>query len=56
MGTGNLVGDYMLKQLASTLRTKLRREDVFARYGGEEFGAVLPELVMAGAGRNRVCS
>ncbi|QRK05844.1 GGDEF domain-containing protein [Archangium violaceum] len=46
---GHLAGDYVLKQLASTLRTKIRREDVFARYGGEEFGMLLPEIDLAGA-------
>ena len=46
---GHLAGDYVLKQLASTLRTRIRREDVFARYGGEEFGMLLPEVDLAGA-------
>ena len=31
---GHLAGDYVLKQLASAVKTKIRREDVFARYGG----------------------
>jgi two-component system, cell cycle response regulator len=46
---GHLAGDYVLKQLASTLRTRIRREDVFARYGGEEFGMLLPEVDLPGA-------
>lgn len=46
---GHLAGDHVLKQLASTLRTRIRREDVFARYGGEEFGLLLPEIDLAGA-------
>ncbi len=46
---GHLAGDYVLKQLASTLRTRIRREDVFARYGGEEFGLLLPEIDLTGA-------
>jgi diguanylate cyclase (GGDEF)-like protein len=46
---GHLAGDYVLKQLASTVRTKIRREDVFARYGGEEFGVLLPEVDLGGA-------
>jgi|SRR6218665_606146 len=46
---GHLAGDYVLKQLASTLRTRIRREDVFARYGGEEFGMLLPEVDLSGA-------
>ncbi len=48
---GHLAGDHVLKQLASTLKTKLRREDVFARYGGEEFGLLLPEVDPEGARR-----
>ncbi|MFL5344678.1 MAG: diguanylate cyclase [Hyalangium sp.] len=46
---GHLAGDYVLKQLASTVRTKIRREDVFARYGGEEFAIILPEIELKGA-------
>jgi diguanylate cyclase (GGDEF)-like protein len=46
---GHLAGDYVLKQLASTVRTRIRREDVFARYGGEEFGILLPEVDAGGA-------
>ncbi len=38
---GHLAGDYVLKHLASTVKTKIRREDLFARYGGEEFAIVL---------------
>ncbi len=40
---GHLAGDYVLKQLATVVRSKIRREDVFARYGGEEFCVLLPE-------------
>jgi diguanylate cyclase (GGDEF)-like protein len=46
---GHLAGDYVLKQLASTVRTRIRREDVFARYGGEEFAVILPEIDLRGA-------
>jgi two-component system cell cycle response regulator len=46
---GHLAGDYILKQIASTIRTKVRREDVFARYGGEEFALLLPEVDPKGA-------
>jgi two-component system cell cycle response regulator len=46
---GHLAGDYVLKQLASAVKTKIRREDVFARYGGEEFAVILPEIELAGA-------
>ena len=41
---GHLAGDYALKQLASVLKTRIRREDILARYGGEEFAIVLPEI------------
>jgi diguanylate cyclase (GGDEF)-like protein len=46
---GHLAGDYVLRQLASTVRVRIRREDVFARYGGEEFGIILPEIDLKGA-------
>jgi two-component system cell cycle response regulator len=41
---GHLAGDYVLTQLATVVRGKIRREDLFARYGGEEFTIVLPEI------------
>ena len=41
---GHLAGDYVLRHMASVLRPRIRREDVFARYGGEEFSIILPEL------------
>jgi diguanylate cyclase (GGDEF)-like protein len=41
---GHLAGDYVLKMLASTVKSRIRREDLFARYGGEEFAIVLPEI------------
>ncbi len=34
----------MLKQLATVVKGKIRREDILARYGGEEFAIVLPEI------------
>ena len=40
---GHLTGDYVLKEMADLLRTRIRREELFARYGGEEFVIVLPE-------------
>jgi two-component system, cell cycle response regulator len=46
---GHLAGDHVLKQLASVVRTKIRREDVFARYGGEEFAILLPEVPLKAA-------
>ena len=41
---GHLAGDYVLTQLATVVRGKIRREDILARYGGEEFVIVLPEI------------
>jgi len=46
---GHLAGDYVLKQLASVVKQKIRREDLFARYGGEEFAIILPEISLATA-------
>lgn len=48
-GFGHLAGDHVLKQVASSVRQKIRREDIFARYGGEEFALILPEIEMGGA-------
>ena len=41
---GHLAGDSVLKQLASVLKARIRREDIMARYGGEEFAIILPEI------------
>jgi diguanylate cyclase (GGDEF)-like protein len=46
---GHLAGDAVLKQAASLIRNRTRREDVLARYGGEEFGLILPEIDLKGA-------
>jgi len=46
---GHLAGDYVLKHLASAVKQRIRREDVFARYGGEEFAIVLPEIGISAA-------
>ena len=40
---GHLAGDHVLRELASTLKSHIRREECFALYGGEEFALVLPE-------------
>jgi two-component system, cell cycle response regulator len=41
---GHLAGDHVLKQLASVIKARIRREDILARYGGEEFAIILPEI------------
>jgi diguanylate cyclase (GGDEF)-like protein len=46
---GHLTGDYVLKEIAKRLLSRIRREELLARYGGEEFAAVLPETGKAGA-------
>jgi diguanylate cyclase (GGDEF)-like protein len=46
---GHLAGDSVLKQLASVLRGRIRREDIMARYGGEEFAIILPEINVVNA-------
>ena len=46
---GHVAGDALLKQIATAVRGKLRREDIFARVGGEEFGVLLPEVTLEGA-------
>ncbi|MBP2708331.1 GGDEF domain-containing protein [Microbispora sp. RL4-1S] len=39
---GHLVGDQVLIQVATTLRSQLREYDVVGRFGGEEFVVLLP--------------
>ena len=45
---GHLAGDAVLKEVASRLRGRIRREDLFARYGGEEFACVLASTEIEG--------
>ncbi|CAM3510285.1 GGDEF domain-containing protein [Corallococcus sp. ZKHCc1 1396] len=40
---GHLAGDYVLRELAQSIKRLVRREQCFARYGGEEFAVVMPE-------------
>jgi len=37
---GHQAGDSVLRQLATSIKSTLRAEDVFARYGGEEFAII----------------
>lgn len=46
---GHLGGDFTLRELASCIKSSVRREDLFARYGGEEFALVLVESSHEGA-------
>jgi diguanylate cyclase (GGDEF)-like protein len=46
---GHIAGDYVLKEVASVVRSRLRPDDVIARYGGEEFAVLLPETDLKGA-------
>lgn len=45
----HLAGDYVLKELATLVRSRVRPDDTVARYGGEEFAVVLPETSLQGA-------
>jgi two-component system cell cycle response regulator len=47
---GHIAGDYVLKEVAGAVRSRLRPDDVIARYGGEEFAVLLPETELKGAG------
>ncbi len=46
---GQLVGDYILKELARRLQAHVRKEQALARYAGDAFAAVLPEVDKDGA-------
>ncbi len=41
---GHVVGDAVLRQLASAIKPKLRQQDIFARVGGGDFTVLLPEV------------
>jgi diguanylate cyclase (GGDEF)-like protein len=40
---GHLAGDYVLREMAQSIKRMVRKEQCFARYGGEEFALVIPE-------------
>ncbi len=40
---GHTEGDKVLKEIATILKTSVRKKDTVARYGGEEFILILPE-------------
>jgi diguanylate cyclase (GGDEF)-like protein len=40
---GHLLGDEILKKVATVFSINLRRADILCRYGGEEFVVILPE-------------
>jgi diguanylate cyclase (GGDEF)-like protein len=40
---GHAAGDKVLSEVAATVKSELREEDIFARVGGEEFAVLLPE-------------
>jgi diguanylate cyclase len=46
---GHLVGDKVLRFVASTMKKNIKGNDVVARFGGEEFAVILPHTDLAGA-------
>lgn len=40
---GHIAGDHVLKEVASAVKARVRKEECLARYGGEEFILVMPE-------------
>lgn len=46
---GHLIGDIVLKEIATTIQKTIRHVDIPARYGGEEFAIILPETTALNA-------
>lgn len=46
---GHLVGDHVLRFVASVMKRMVKGKDLVARYGGEEFAIVLPQTDLNGA-------
>jgi diguanylate cyclase (GGDEF)-like protein len=46
---GHLAGDAVLKEVASAIKKRIRKEDHLSRYGGEEFAVLTPEIDLKGA-------
>ncbi len=46
---GHNIGDSVLRDVASTMRSRCRRIDLPCRYGGEEFAVIVPDETAEGA-------
>lgn len=46
---GHSYGDYVLKEITKSIKSKIRKSDTFGRYGGEEFILILPETSLENA-------
>ncbi len=46
---GHLIGDEVLRKIASRLLERLRKQDLLGRYGGEEFCVIAPDTTVSGA-------
>lgn len=46
---GHQVGDTLLQEIATVLKTNVRQEDILGRWGGEEFLILLPSTALEGA-------